>query len=222
MPDQNETEVRRAASSAWLPIGIGLLVVMLLIIAALPSLRTTYHVHVLNAHGVGITFDNDPFRCHLEPIRPPTWNALLFGRPLEAEWMYENRVLVTTSTSAWRNDPVTSDAILARLSALRSLQELRLGRICPTTAGLKHLHRLHDLKTLDLSGSPNADRLASDLAGLPIEELVLDRTDLTDRGVAALQYLPKLHRVYLTGCAITEEALDALRAKKPHLEVLDD
>ena len=64
--------------------------------------------------------------------------------------------------------------------------------------GLKHLHVLKDLRSLDLSRNPISDDDLIHLIPLKnLESLDLTYTNVTDKGLQHLKKLPKLNRLHL-------------------------
>jgi hypothetical protein len=90
------------------------------------------------------------------------------------------------------NTKVT-DAGLAYLHGMASLQELNLGYTKVTDVGLSHLQRLTGLQELDLYGTQVTDAGLSDLHAITgLRRLSLNFTLVTDAGLAQLrQRLPK-------------------------------
>jgi predicted RNA-binding Zn-ribbon protein involved in translation (DUF1610 family) len=115
------------------------------------------------------------------------------------------------------------DAVLARVSKLRSLERLDL-RSCQaiTDAGLHALKRLNNLKSLQLYDTAISDAGLAHLTGLKyLEELDLNATRVSDRGLTSLEEFPRLTRLNIGGeTGITDKGLmqvSRLRA----LETLD-
>ncbi|OAI48939.1 hypothetical protein AYO44_06530 [Planctomycetaceae bacterium SCGC AG-212-F19] len=93
----------------------------------------------------------------------------------------------------------TSDAELAKLQPqLRHLFILDCTKI--TDAGLAHLKDKTNL-----------------------EFLFINRSPITDKGLAELHSLPKLRKLYLRYCnGVTEEGIEALQVKLPDCKVIRD
>ena len=78
-----------------------------------------------------------------------------------------------------------------------------------TGTGLRHLQRLKNLKTLDLSFSRTGDSaLAFTKALTALEEVQLNETEVTDAGLAHLRDVPRLKKVCLSGTKITDAGLE--------------
>ena len=117
---------------------------------------------------------------------------------------------VEVSEVYWRG-PNTTDADLAILSGLDSLQKLELGAAPITDAGLAHLAGCGGLYTLHLADTKVTDAGLSTLKQLPsLGVLSLDRTAITDAGLAHLAALGKLERLFLNETEVTDEGLKHL------------
>ena len=108
-------------------------------------------------------------------------------------------------------DPNHSDAELAMVEGLGSLQKLELTGSKVTSAGLQKLAGLSNLYTLHLSNTQVDDsglKALSKLSNLGI--LSLANTKITDAGVAELAAIPRLEMLTLDGTGITDEALKTI------------
>ena len=114
---------------------------------------------------------------------------------------------VEVSEVYWRS-PETTDADLAILSGLDSLQKLELGTAPITDAGLAHLTGCSGLYTLHLADTKVTDAGLASLTSLRnLGILSLDRTAVTDAGLMHLAALEKLERLFLDGTQLTDEGL---------------
>ncbi len=97
---------------------------------------------------------------------------------------------------------------LAYLASLTSLHRLEL-RVCElvTDAGLAHLKGLTSLQDLDLSCTAVTDAGLVHLTGLTsLQDLDLWSTAVTDAGLAHLKGLTSLHRLDLSWCELVTDA----------------
>jgi formylglycine-generating enzyme required for sulfatase activity len=86
-----------------------------------------------------------------------------------------------------------TDVGLQQLKEMKSLQTLSLYWTRVTDAGLEHLGGLSNLKVLYLVGTPVSDVGFAHLQGLPLEQLYVPGTRVTDRGVAKFTNLKVLN-----------------------------
>ncbi len=119
------------------------------------------------------------------------------------------------SLTHFRISPVLlSEQTIRSLSSLLNLEHLR---VCPTErVGLdwmKYLRPLRYLRSLDFSQSRFIEQgELTNLAGLPmLEEINLDGSHITGKGMADLQNLTGLKRVYLDGAGFGGEVLKHLQ-----------
>ena len=148
----------------------------------------------------------------------PAWLRRYFGENCLAKvhtvWLQHWDV------PAWKHRPVT-DADLAVLDSLSSLQRIMLDDSQVTDAGLKRLQR-HQLKELHLN------RLAITDTGIErvteIESLVslnLGGTQVTDRSLDRLRNLPNLQWVWAGSTKITPEAIERFNRERGAVVVHD-
>jgi Leucine-rich repeat (LRR) protein len=98
------------------------------------------------------------------------------------------------------------------LSACRNLKYLKLENFGTTQAGIAPLKDLKTLETLDLQGSVSDDDSLSHLRGLVnLKNLVIDGSKVTDSGLASLVDLKKLEWLSLGGDELTDKGLDQIR-----------
>lgn len=120
-----------------------------------------------------------------------------------------------------------TDAGLAALPKLRSLEEITIGGGTFTDAGLAHLAELPSLHYVWLWGSPEsiADRITDDalrhLRKIPrLRTLKIPLATITDAGIAHLAGHPKLENLWLLDTQVTDEGLVHLKSL-PSLKVLN-
>ncbi len=114
------------------------------------------------------------------------------------------------------------DAALARLAAGSRLELLdAVGCERLTSAALASIGSLKSLRNLRLSGPAINDESVQQLAGLSdLAAVLLQQTEVTDRGVEVLAKLPKLKEVNLFGSRAVSDASLAALAELPALEKL--
>jgi hypothetical protein len=121
--------------------------------------------------------------------------------------------------------PAISDAGLARLAAITTLEELDAGW-CPNVRGpLDWLVHLERLERLALPHTGIGDEAAAAIATLPeLTHLDVSHTAITDAGLARLAQLPRLSELRVAGCRVTPAGLAALREHPSlrHLSVSGD
>ncbi|MEP7119741.1 MAG: hypothetical protein ABJE95_02480 [Byssovorax sp.] len=103
------------------------------------------------------------------------------------------------------------DEGLTNLDDLPGLEHLDLSRTRVTGAGLSHLAHFRTLRSLDLTGTAIDDRSIRALAGLPLTEIKLGGTGITDAGLEYLEKLPELRRIDLATTAVSDAGLESLR-----------
>ncbi len=114
------------------------------------------------------------------------------------------------------------DAALARLAAAAQLELLdAVGCEQLTGAALASIGSMRSLRNLRLSGPAVTDESIEQLAGLTgLAAVLLQQTEVTDRGVAVLTKLSNLKEVNLFGSKGVSDASIAVLAELPALEKL--
>ncbi len=111
-----------------------------------------------------------------------------------------------------RARPVT-DAGLAELAGLTSLNELLLSGTPISDAGLAHVRDLTGLKQLVLDGTPVTDAGLTNLSGLKnLQSLILNWSQVTDSGLIHLMDLTELRDLHLRVTHVTDAGLKHLQA----------
>src|SRR5262249_55177771 len=106
---------------------------------------------------------------------------------------------------------------LQPLANLRELEELHLGGVPVTDAGLTHLAGLTRLRKLDLLSSDVTDAGLDQLAGMnDLEYLNLYRTKVWNPGLQKLKRCAKVHEVDLRYSRATQAGVQSLRAALPN------
>lgn len=109
-----------------------------------------------------------------------------------------------------KNDAVT-DAWLAKLAGIKSLQKLSLSNCAITNEGLAHLAGLTGLQDLNLTLTPVSDAGLAHLAALTeLRNLGLASTQCTGSGFSHLKALKKLENVNFHFTPLNDEGLRAI------------
>ncbi len=112
-----------------------------------------------------------------------------------------------------------TDAGLAQLQGLHSLESITLDSAEVTDTGLKHIGGLVQLKALSVSSPKVGDPGLEHLRGLgQLESLILQSPQITDAGLHPLGDLTHLRYLYLGECAVTGRGCEQLKG----LEGLQD
>ena len=106
------------------------------------------------------------------------------------------------------------DETVANLANLHRLTILGLIDTNITNAGLFHLRKVPSLYCLRLQNTRIGDDGLRHLVGLNIIDLHLQRTDVTDRGIAYVALMPKLSSLDLQDTAVTDAAIPDLEKLK--------
>ena len=114
-----------------------------------------------------------------------------------------------------------SDLGVSKLAGLRELQVLDLSQTRVSSVGLEPLAKLPKLERLSLWRAERIDDDAAPLLALmkALEVLDLSETKVTDRTLRELTSLENLRRLYLSGTAVTPEAVEQFRRERPLCEV---
>lgn len=117
----------------------------------------------------------------------------------------------------------TSDAHIARIGEVRSLETLYLRRSRITDSGLEYLRPLTNLRSLELEGTSINDSGLRNLEGLTnLQHLSLANTHITDAGLDYLVNLHQLRVLHMHGTAVTEARIANLRKQLPNVTVMTD
>jgi hypothetical protein len=113
-----------------------------------------------------------------------------------------------------------TDAGLAKMAGLSTLEHLRIRGGDIGDDGLRQLTSLKDLRIINLPHTHATDAGLATLADLPkLEQLRIGSPKFTDAGIARLANYPALLRVHLVDVPITEAGLKVFQ-KMPRLESL--
>ena len=146
----------------------------------------THHHARLVAVAIAAVSFSTPITAQQEPTSPTTVETLVETLGGQVSQNEQGEVVGVDLFDLFGRK--VTDASLAHLSGLTSLESLHLSRTQITDAGLAHLTGLTALEHLDLSYNEVADAGLVHLAGLTaLEYLNLSRTQVTDVGVAELQ-----------------------------------
>lgn len=126
-----------------------------------------------------------------------------------------------------QNSPAVTDAGIARLSGLKSLNYVLLYRLRITPSSYAILQEWPELRVLHLEPPTGLPRFADGtcwlkyVEGCPkLEALGLRETDIIDRDLSHLQRLPALRELFLAHTGITDEGLSQLKDVRT-LELID-
>ncbi len=113
-----------------------------------------------------------------------------------------------------------TDADLAHVKGLTSLQDLWLIGTDVTDAGLEHLKGLTNLQKLNLFGTKVTDVGLEHLKGLTrLQELNLGGCNVTDAGLANLQGLRGLQELSLGDTNVTDAGVKTLQQALPNCKI---
>jgi hypothetical protein len=116
-----------------------------------------------------------------------------------------------------------TDAGLAQLKDMNSLQEMYLDNTRITDKAMAHLPELPHLRLLSMVETKIGDDGLRQLAGAAsLEELDLNSTKVTDSGLVHLRQMSRLEWVGLFGTAISVEAVQQLKRDMPDLRIEHD
>jgi Leucine-rich repeat (LRR) protein len=120
------------------------------------------------------------------------------------------------------NKSGVSDQELAEVVKCGQLRVLVIPEASVTDAGLAGLAGLPRLESLDLSDNPRlTDKAAAHIKGLPrLENLFLNKTGLTDKGLAELRPLEALRDLTVAGTKVTAKAAEAFAEDMPNLRAV--
>jgi len=113
-----------------------------------------------------------------------------------------------------------TDAGLIYVEGLANLELLYLdGAHHMTDAGMVHLTGLTKLRKLSLWGTQARDEGLRHLLDLPLEELALSYTNVSDEGLRYIKAHRRLRRLDISGTRITTTGVDALRRALPRCSI---
>ena len=115
-----------------------------------------------------------------------------------------------------KNAPKT---VLQPISRLPDVKVLRLSFTDVENEDLVALQTLENLHSLTLQSTRIHEGPLDALAGLPLENLGIERTRFDDQGLASVAKIKTLKRLNLTRTKVTDEGLEHLR-QHPNLETL--
>jgi hypothetical protein len=112
-----------------------------------------------------------------------------------------------------------SDKELTEITGCAQLRVLIMPEAQVTDAGLKAVEKLPRLETLDVSDNPRVtDKAAAAIKTLArLENLYLNKTGLTDKGLAELRPLEALRDLTVAGTKVTATAAEAFAEQMPNL-----
>ncbi|MBM4072984.1 MAG: hypothetical protein FJ271_29270 [Planctomycetes bacterium] len=113
-----------------------------------------------------------------------------------------------------------TDAGLAKLRSLNTLQDLQLGDTTIGDTGLEHVGEVKSLRDLMLNGTRILDQGLHHLKTLPLVHIDLSDTRIGDHGLELLQGHDLMESLALVGTKITDDGLRFLSGMK-NLRILD-
>lgn len=124
-------------------------------------------------------------------------------------------------TSTGDSEDAIADQLVAKISHLKNLRIVRIGRCDVSDIGVKSLQGLPQLKILDISytlitgkSMPVIGRLTN------LEDLTMNSVDLRQSDFSYIARLPKLSALYLRGAQVSDAMVIALKSSKS-LENID-
>lgn len=121
--------------------------------------------------------------------------------------------------SLCHNSGITDDGV-NKLMSLKKLKGLRLGSLRIGDDGLRNIERLKNLRSLDLNGTDVTDKTLAKLSRMPLHELYLSGTNVTDEGVRQLVNCGTLDHLTLNSCPkVSKGVVSQLRSSLAHCKV---
>ncbi len=121
--------------------------------------------------------------------------------------------------SIGKNAEIT-DAGVNKLFKLNSLKTLRLVSLHIGDEGLKNVNHLENLKIIDLNGTNITDRTLAKISQMPLRELYLSGTNVTNDGIRLLSKCGTLDHLTLNDCPkVSQKAVEELRESFAHCKV---
>lgn len=124
-------------------------------------------------------------------------------------------------TSTGDSEDAIADQLVAKISHLKNLRIVRIGRCDVSDVGVRSLQGLAQLKMLDISytlitgkSMPVIGRLTN------LEDLTMNSVDLRQSDFSYIARLPKLSALYLRGAQVNDAMVIALKSSKS-LENID-
>ena len=121
----------------------------------------------------------------------------------------------------WIGQSRLTDKGLEAIARIKSLRILYLIDTKVTDAGLKHLAKNSSLRKLYVGGPGVTDQGIQEIAGLPLEELSLYQSAVTDEGMEIVSRMRTLHTVNLSGSKKIGDRGVMHLARMPRLKGLD-
>ncbi|CAN5242903.1 hypothetical protein BH10CYA1_BH10CYA1_09110 [soil metagenome] len=121
--------------------------------------------------------------------------------------------------SIGKNNNIT-DAGVSKLSKMKRLKTLRLISLHIGDESLKSVDQLKNLTILDLNGTNITDKSLAKLSLMPLRELCLSSTNVTDHGIRLLSKCGTLSHLTLNDCPkVSHEAVLELSESLAHCKV---
>ena len=124
-------------------------------------------------------------------------------------------------TSTGDSEDAIADGLVAKISHLKNLRTIKLGRCDVSDLGARGIRNLPLLRSFDLSYSLVSNKslpVIGKLTGL--EELTLNSVDLSNAAFSHIGRLPKLSALYLRNSQVTDAMINDLKPGKS-LSVID-
>jgi hypothetical protein len=171
---------------------------------------------------VDTPIDNDGLR-HLEKATRLD-DLALDGTAITDEGLAHLTKIPSLSCLELRRTKITASG-LRYLEKLPNICMLALSDTNLSSDAFEHLTRLRppghgDGFYLDLIGTPLDDSTIDYIAQLPVAQLLIGRTKITDAGLAKLTNMTVLSEIDLTDTAVTPAAVEALKKRIPSLHTV--
>ena len=100
----------------------------------------------------------------------------------------------------------TNDVVVGNLTTLAALESLDLSNTAISPAAGASLKRLTNLQVLNLASTPADDSTVAAISSLPIRDLMLSRTRISNASVAIIKQFRYLESLQVPFCAVTGDA----------------
>lgn len=123
----------------------------------------------------------------------------------------------------WGNKGINDESLSIIARNFPNLTVLSVAETSVTNEGLKELKKLKNLKSLDLSDMQINDSMLEALVELPLESIILNFTNVSDRGIMLLSHCESLKELKLLGATdVTLKGVDVFKTARPDVRVLID
>ena len=97
----------------------------------------------------------------------------------------------------------TNDVVVGNLATLSNLESLDLSNTAISPAAGASLSRLTNLHVLNLASTPADDSTIAAISSLPIRDLMLSRTRISDASIATIRQFRSLESLQVPFCSVT-------------------